>query len=1773
MQETTIPKFDPAPEVTGGFAAAFMGTLRMDPSEEKRELALIKRFLADRLQEEMDKLLRAAKSKGAWRKELSQLCRGEGCSATSVDRASEIVAEADSFSTAAALFRLTDGSGAAEPEELAELDRVVEGAEGDDADFIKAGTQNLQKMIWPTREATFDMVRELLAGNVAAETALSGWESRAELKLILRSDQKAAAALEGLVHMEELRNYLELKNKDLEMIGLNKLMAGDKNAAAVMRKLTPSYKEKIVNEWKIMSKFGKFKLIFFVACGVGVVLMRLLKGLVADTVVETGFDLIVDIITAIIMAIMGVIAAAWFVLKGKPYRDKVVGPNPTGVELMQKVADNEVDQDIAKKAQSALQSLLMGQEPDLEGLNYLRKTASKYHQKVPEAKEALDCMENILVLQAAGKSTAKIEEFSGELAWPIWVEVWPPTKLKLMDALDRVKEKTKRFVFRASIHPWMKKYATCAGDVKELYQTVEIPLSMMQDNAEEFDALDKLSKGYRPDPAGLAKLNAIVEELCNLADNGPKATTLQEAMQENTRTGNVEEVFAKIDVDDSGLLSRDEFDEAADMLSEEIGFTMSPEELDSAWAVMESNGDGDVDLEEFKDWWKSVCISKKERKIKQQQQMTEAGLLPDSPRPKQLQLLLTILNKALPTIGLQPRAFEALEDMCPDDETFDRLQECFNLCELKRVMLNDKNARNAIVGLEAICMVPNLLKGNEQLGIEPNTKALKVLKDVKLGDKAAVAALEYLRQPEYRRVWGMLTERQRRVVAVVGLIAAYPALAASGMLDEFSPAGLLAGLEVVSSSSGSWDGDESWGAADSVGANATSGSDVPPGDYTNPSFYVLGLLPLVTCVFVNFFGQRVASVITLATVFVASAGATIAAALNDGTDEFTPQKFMGVAAGMYSGSVALKVASGNIKFAYGVQGASIGALVSRFSLGIWQPMILKLVPELGVIRDPALSGVVECPGIINSAGECLIPHPKIFGWVDLTVAAGFGAAAAWISNQYRNIISIFATAAIGTLGFVQTAMAYGIPGMENFTMSKLSSGGVQCSTDGCWAAGAVVLAMMWGGTMNQFKMESMDFSMPAISPYERFLAKIEKGMALIFAINEFIDKAGDLDSSELMEQCLAARDKMVKYAALATSLMQFSLCFGFFADFFINLKAGVFDAVPWVGVTTLAMAIFTPVMAFVGTVAGVFTQPQLIDRLLEVKVPPFVRKFFPKIFPIGRESFIIKFGPIGKHLQKISFYLSAVNSFVAISIVGISWLTAQMYRIKVLAQWPLACGTGAECVDSCSVCTDLSLEAYIRQVVGCVGGLGDSAVGLVTILVAGMTSTAMDLGGTSWLIVHLVEMENFFILGSGSIISGVAFKLGSDYPAGNYMFAPLGLVGLTTIGFGALQSVPWFSKKFPDLMFMLHKAQLVLCGCLAFMFVVMISVAREAGQFVEDNWYNCSYQIVCDATGSPNFNLKDAGFDKEGMEGMIRPMFYAGSMSCLSCLLMLVGGSNLAKYMYYQTILSRREEIAANKSGNDSVRHQALKKKVRGQRQAEVAAAAAAMRHSKVVELEEAALVMEFATGVAMEQHYDLIAHDEIFANIDKSAAVEAQLAAGTALAPPSVALPDAGELGDVGVPADTVDLQAAQQMLDAGDMSPEAMQEAAQKQKDEMAGAAEEEILSKRDAVKKEGMGMGVSGAMTTGASLESLARSLAEDGLRTDFHDAREDEKIPLKSRVKGAKELFAKTKEDNLAGWHEMDIHGKRTCMYEAMQEEVESGNWLPSIHLSNLFEKRL
>ena len=84
----------------------------------------------------------------------------------------------------------------------------------------------------------------------------------------------------------------------------------------------------------------------------------------------------------------------------------------------------------------------------------------------------------------------------------------------------------------------------------------------------------------------------------------------------------------------------------------------------------------------------------------------------------------------------------------------------------------------------------------------------------------------------------------------------------------------------------------------------------------------------------------------------------------------------------------------------------------------------------------------------------------------------------------------------------------------------------------------------------------------------------------------------------------------------------------------------------------------------------------------------------------------------------------------------------------------------------------------------------------------------------------------------------------------------------------------------------------------------------------------------------------------------------------------ICGGSNLAKVLYFQNICSRKEEVAAMQAGGKQgeVRKSALVKKVRRTREADIKNVQLEMQNSGVVALEESALMMEFATGIPMEE-------------------------------------------------------------------------------------------------------------------------------------------------------------------------------------------------------------
>ena len=453
-------------------------------------------------------------------------------------------------------------------------------------------------------------MRALVDDNRAAEQGLAGWENRAELALILRADERSIKAVKGLILMEEFRGYLDSKKKELEKVALAKLMAGDKASCAVMRRLTPSFGEKIAKQWRSLSRFQKIKLLAVGSAGALIAVTWLIKsgcrqldsdslGLVCEVLLTT-LDLALFVATLVI----GAIVAVWFVLAGKPIRDKVLGPDPAGVDLLGKLAQSAEDPELKKQAMSALQSMLMGQEPNIDGATFLRSKASKYMEKAPEAMQAFSTLEHIFVLQQAGKSTASMHQFDEQPAWPGVSDVWPPTKYKTQEALAAIKQRLKTFLFAATVHPWMKKYAQHSGNKFELFQTVEVALSMVKNNEEEFDALTKLHAGNRIDTARLKPLQDIVDRLVHLDKHGSDPTNVREALGAHFRTGNVKQVFQELDEDGSGFLDRAECEKAAETLSEKLGFEMSQEDLDEAFAQMDKDGDGEIMLEEFSAWWK-----------------------------------------------------------------------------------------------------------------------------------------------------------------------------------------------------------------------------------------------------------------------------------------------------------------------------------------------------------------------------------------------------------------------------------------------------------------------------------------------------------------------------------------------------------------------------------------------------------------------------------------------------------------------------------------------------------------------------------------------------------------------------------------------------------------------------------------------------------------------------------------------------------------------------------------------------------------------------------------------------------------------------------------------------------------------------------------------------------------------------------------------------------------------------------------------------------------
>ena len=116
-------------------------------------------------------------------------------------------------------------------------------------------------------------------------------------------------------------------------------------------------------------------------------------------------------------------------------------------------------------------------------------------------------------------------------------------------------------------------------------QRREYRLLVWEDQIEEVDGLD-VDPEQNP-----AVLEIKDEEVADDIDEGPESPSAEALRRQ---------VFNTLDTEGTGVLGRDQ---VRRLVQEIEGTELSDEDLDAAMAIMDDDGNGTVDYQEFSDWW------------------------------------------------------------------------------------------------------------------------------------------------------------------------------------------------------------------------------------------------------------------------------------------------------------------------------------------------------------------------------------------------------------------------------------------------------------------------------------------------------------------------------------------------------------------------------------------------------------------------------------------------------------------------------------------------------------------------------------------------------------------------------------------------------------------------------------------------------------------------------------------------------------------------------------------------------------------------------------------------------------------------------------------------------------------------------------------------------------------------------------------------------------------------------------------------------------------
>ena len=269
---------------------------------------------------------------------------------------------------------------------------------------------------------------------------------------------------------------------------------------------------------------------------------------------------------------------------------------------------------------------------------------------------------------------------------------------------------------------------------------------------------------------------------------------------------------------------------------------------------------------------------------------------------------------------------------------------------------------------------------------------------------------------------------------------------------------------------------------------------------------LLRLMPMCSMLFVTFFGNKVSTVVRVISVFWTSIAPTIVPVIKQmvADGNLTVATFMALGGSLYAGFLGSFAAVKSKGFGIMVQGMALAYILGS------------------VLQGYVIAAVVE-------------KHPQaeqFTDWIAMIFTLGLGLTIGKLALEFEDILSVAATAAIGSYSLLQVVVSLGFDATKDLSLFSALNGTFGCNEHG-WACDTVLSLITAIGSMGTFNQVMMSRVMKKMlndpnycgsNSYERMLVKVNSMFAVLFALNDVAKSEGKHQTKNEMEDIKKQKD-------------------------------------------------------------------------------------------------------------------------------------------------------------------------------------------------------------------------------------------------------------------------------------------------------------------------------------------------------------------------------------------------------------------------------------------------------------------------------------------------------------------------------------------------------------------------------------------------------------------------------------------------------------------------